>query len=351
MSMPQNPLIIRTSPHLKGTQQTDRIMLHVVLSLLPVCGAAVYFFGLSAIALMLTCVVFSVATEYVANRLAQKPPSINDWSAALTGLLLALTLPPGLPLWMAALGSIVAVAFGKALFGGLGNNLFNPALVGRAFLQAAFPVALTTWVQGGIANRFVNFYATTLTLPFTIPDPGMLAAEALSGATPLSALKFDHTTTASLNLFLGNINGSLGETSAVLILLGGVYLALRRMLDWRIPAAIISTVALLSGMYYFWNADGTMHPLPTPQFMLGAGGLFLGAVYMATDMVTSPITPMGVWIYGILIGTLVVVIRIWGGLPEGVMYSILLGNALTPLIDRYTRTRVFGSKQIHSKTS
>jgi electron transport complex protein RnfD len=257
----------------------------------------------------------------------------------VTGLLLGLTLPPGLALWMAAVGGVIAIGLGKLLFGGLGFNSFNPALVGRAVLQGAFPVAMTTWRAPFAADRFVSLPSSTLAWPFTQP-----AYDAVTVATPLAALKFDGDPTAAADLAFGFVGGSTGETSAVLILVGGLYLALRNMLNWRIPVTVFATVGALSLLFH------TLDPAryPGPEFMLFAGGLCLGAVFMATDMVTAPLTHRGIVVYGVVIGVLVTVIRYWGGLPEGVQYSILLGNACVPLIDRLIQPRAYGARAARS---
>jgi electron transport complex protein RnfD len=253
-------------------------------------------------------------------------------SATITGLLLGLTLPPGFPLWMTALGSAFAIVFGKSVWGGLGQNVFNPALVGRAFLQAAFPVAITTWASP--AGGFFTLRGDLFAMPFTHPRPA-----AITSATPLGLLKFEHQGTALRDLVLGSTGGSVGETAALVILAGGLYLAWRRWLNWRIPVSILATVAMVSAVMHVVDPSK-----PDPLFMLFSGGLMLGAVYMATDMVTSPVTNRGRWVFGIGIGILVVIIRVWGGLPEGVMYAVLFMNALTPFINRATQPRVFGTR-------
>jgi electron transport complex protein RnfD len=327
-------LEIRTSPHIHSGHAVDSIMFNVVLALLPTTLFALYVFGLAALLTLSTAVVCCLLTEFVGCRLAGKPSTLGDWSVVITGLLYGLTLPPGLPLWMVVVGAVVAVGLTKSLFGGLGYNVFNPALVGRAFLQAAFPVAMTSWVPAFADGRFTRLPSSTLTLPFTTP-----VYDAITSATPLSAWKFDGLATGAADLALGFVNGSAGETSAVLILLGGIYLIVRNMMNWRIPVSIFATVAAVSGALYL--VDSTRYA--SPAFMLLSGGLMLGAVFMATDMVGSPLTPGGCWVYGALIGVLVVVIRTWGGMPEGVMYAILLGNASTPHIDRLFRPRVYGS--------
>ncbi len=337
---------LRTSPHLVSDRSVERIMLHVVLSLLPICAFSVWQYGLSALALLLVVTATCLATERLLNRASGQASTLNDWSATITGILLALTLPPAFPLWMGAVAGFVAIAIGKALFGGLGNNVFNPALVGRAFVQAAFPVAITTWVPAFSAQRFVEFVPTTLTAPLMMPPAlgdwvKQQGVDAFTGATPLARWKFENVTASAHDLLSGAVTASAGETSAILILLCGAYLAARRFLDWRIPLAMLGSAALTAWLFQMYNPAH----YPAPTFVLLSGGLMLGAVYMATDMATSPVTPVGVWIYGAVIGVVTVMIRYFGGLTEGVMYAILLGNALTPFIDRYTQPRVFGTRQ------
>jgi electron transport complex protein RnfD len=233
-------------------------------------------------------------------------------------------------MWMAFLGGFVAIGLGKLVWGGLGQNLFNPALVGRAFLQASFPTAITTWVPpAGISS----IHASNFALPLMRGAP-----DAITTATPLGLMKFEQKSTETLSLFMGNIPGSLGETSAVLILLAGAFLVLRRTLDWRIPASIFATVAAFSGILYLVSPER----YPSPLFMLFAGSLLFGAIFMATDPVTSPLAPRGAMFFGMGVGLLVVLIRVWGGLPEGVMYAILIMNAVSPLIDRVNQPRAFG---------
>jgi electron transport complex protein RnfD len=233
---------------------------------------------------------------------------------------------------MTFLGGAFAIGFGKSIWGGLGYNVFNPALLGRAFLQAAFPVAITTWPPAD--GPFWALRGDLFALPFSRPQ-----LDAVTSATPLGLLKFEGQGTPLLDLIRGTTTGSLGETAALVILVGGIYLALRGYLNWRIPAGVLVTVALLSALLH------AMDPAkPDPAFMLFSGGLMLGAVYMATDLVTSPVTNGGRWVFAVGIGVLVVVIRVWGGLPEGVMYAILFMNALVPFINRATQPRVFGTR-------
>ena len=329
-------LNISTSPHIVKGLGTDDIMQNVVWALLPVAIFAVYSFGISALMVLVATTAACVLTEHFLCRFSKKESTISDWSAAITGLLLGLTLPPNFPVWMAFVGGVIAIALGKFIFGGLGYNVFNPALVGRAVLQAAFPVAITTWYPAFLEGRFSAVSSSTFTVPFMEPT-----VDAITGATPLSAFKFDQVITPASDLALVLITGSTGDTCALLILLGGIYLAARKMMNWRIPVAILATVYVLSGILHLIDTQA----YPPPLFMLFSGGLMLGAVFMATDMVASPITPLGVVIYGFIIGLLVVVIRIWGGLPEGVMYAILLANAISPHIDNWIQPRVYGTSK------
>ncbi len=335
MSYRSKTLEIASSPHVASGQSVDAIMRNVVYALLPVVAFAVFAFGLAALLVIATATLSCVGTEYLLNRARGEASTLGDWSVVITGLLYGLILPPGLPLWMVAVGGVFGVGVAKFLFGGLGANAFNPALVGRAFLQAAFPSAMTQWSPAFLTGRFSQLPGSILTLPFAQPE-----YDAVTAATPLSALKFRGESTDMTELALGLTSGSVGETCAVLILLGGVYLVARNMMNWRIPVSIFATVAIMTWLMNL-AAPGAY---PTPEFMLFSGGLMLGAVYMATDPVASPITDAGCWLYGLLIGALVVIIRLWGGMPEGVMYAILLANAVSPHIDNLIQPKVFGSQ-------
>ncbi|HSM09365.1 MAG TPA: RnfABCDGE type electron transport complex subunit D [Gemmatimonadota bacterium] len=321
-------LELTAPPHLKAPDSTRRIMWSVVGSLVPVIAVATYFFGPSALLVIASATAGAVLTE----RLLGDRGSLGDGSAAITGLLLGLILPAGLPMWMAFLGGAFGIGFGKLVFGGLGQNVFNPALIGRAFLQAAFPTAITTWPAQGVP--WGQLRGDNFALPLLSPN----APDVVTAATPLGLWKFEAIPTDIGGLMLGNTGGSIGETAGLLILVCGGYLALKNYLNWRIPVSIFVTVAAASGLLH--GIDGARYP--GPLFMLFSGGLILGAMYMATDMVTSPVTNTGAWIFGVGIGVLVVLIRTWGGLPEGVMYAILLMNALVPFINRATQPRVFG---------
>ncbi|MDD5131860.1 MAG: RnfABCDGE type electron transport complex subunit D [bacterium] len=302
--------IVSTSPHLKNTETISIVMRDVLIALAPASLAAVYFFGLPALWLMLVSMVSAIAAEFISAKIMKREVTVSDGSAAITGLLLAMVCPPGIPLWMIAIGAAVAIILAKQVFGGLGYNPFNPALVGRAVLMASWPVAMTTWIT-----------------PF----------DAITTATPLAIAKFNlsQPLPSYWDLFLGNRAGSLGETSAAALLLGAAYLLYKKQISWHIPVSFIAAVGLLSGIM---GRD--------PLFNILAGGLILGAFFMATDMVTSPMTGKGKIIFGGGCGILTVLIRYKGGFPEGVCYSILIFNMLTPLIDKYTMPQKFGKVKI-----
>ena len=330
MSGTTSRLSIATAPFLTSGLSTRRLMGEVLLSLVLVVAAAVWFFGVGALLLVISASLGAVLTEWVFMGERSGLGTLRDGSALITGVLLALTLPPSIPLWMAFLGGVVAIALGKVIWGGLGKNLFNPALVGRAFLQAAFPVSLTTWTAPGQGVLRVD--AALLAPPLAQP------VDVVTTATPLGLAKFEGQLTELRPLLFGNTGGSLGETAGLLLVAVGLVLALRKVFDWRLPAATMLTVAVLSGILHLASPDS----YPGPLFMLCSGGLLFGAVFMVTDPVTTPLTPRGMWIFGFGVGVLVVLIRLWGGLPEGVMYAILLMNSVTPLINRYGQPRIFG---------
>lgn len=343
----QPKLILATSPFMKSPQDTPFIMWQVIYSLLPVVIASAYFFGIGAFLIIAASILGALLPEYLLTpRNLSHGSTLKDGSAIITGILLALTLPPNIPLWMAFLGGVVSILLGKSIFGGIGHNVFNPALVGRAFLQAAFPTVLTTWSSPVTPGNFFTIPKSLLAFPLCGGDYNSVVklsfgkfnlVDAMTTATPLGMMKFQHMHTDIVNLFFGNIAGSLGETCAAAILLGGIYLVVRKCLNWRIPVSIFATVFVFA-----FILNQTNPKYPTPLFQLLSGGLMLGAVFMATDMVTSPITNIGCWIFGIGIGIFVVVIRLFGGLPEGVMYAILLMNAVTPSINRYTQPKIYG---------
>jgi len=328
-------LVLTTAPFERASLATPQIMREVLVAALLVLALSCWFFGLAALLIVGAATAGAAGTEWVVTRNGIGT-SLGDYSALTTGVLLGLTLPPVLPLWMAFLGGVVAIALGKLVWGGLGQNLFNPALVGRAFLQAAFPTALTTWANPRGLEGFFALPPSLLAVPLFRP-----AVDAVSAATPLGLAKFEHEITDLGALLVGNTAGSLGETSAALLVLCGLWLAVRRIFDWRLPLATLVSVGVLSGALFLVNPATS----PPPLFMLLSGGLLFGVVFMVTDPVTTPSTPRGAWIFGAGVGALVVLIRLYGGLPEGVMYSILLMNALTPHIERHTQRRPFGGSR------
>ncbi|NQT66131.1 MAG: RnfABCDGE type electron transport complex subunit D [Actinobacteria bacterium] len=307
--MEKGNILISHAPHIRRGFSTSKIMYMVVAALLFPTAAGIYFFGYSAIYIILTSIITAVLTEFVIKKLRKKK-FIMDGSAVITGLLLALILPPGMSLWMVVLGAFFSIAVVKEAFGGLGYNIFNPALAGRAFLSVCFPKEMTTWVL-----------------------PPYFNYDAVTGATPLSGSFVPQADKLASykDLFFGNIGGSLGETSAMLILIGAAFLFILRIIDWKIPAFYIGTVAL-----------GSLLMGKDVLFQVLAGGLMLGAFFMATDYVTSPVTGNGRIIFGIGVGVLTVLIRNFSNMPEGVCFSILIMNAFTPLIDKYVRVKPFG---------
>lgn len=344
-------LVVTSSPHIHSGVTTAKVMWAVVFAMLPAAGGAVYFFGLRALWVMLVTTASAMAFDALGQRLFGRRVTLGDGSAAITGLLLAFNLPPGVPWWLPVIGSAFAMIVVKQMFGGLGHNFINPALGARAFLMVSWPTHMTTmWLvpRGGTTSG--------LLLNPALRD---VCTDAITTATPLSALK---NATALVRpgcdpgavwsqlqswpvvgrLFFGNVSGSLGETSALLLLIGAAFLLLLRIIDWRIPLAYIGTVALLAVALPGHKAAGL---LPYALFHVLAGGLILGAFYMATDYVTSPLTASGRWIFGVGCGILTILIRLWGGYPEGVCYSILLMNVATPLIDRLVQPRLFGSRR------
>lgn len=334
---------IRPAPHVRGERTVEKIMLNVVWSLLPVCAFYIFQYGISALASMVVVTGTCLLAERWLVTTGTQAGRLGDFSATITGILLALTLPPGFPLWMGAVAGAVAIALGKGLFGGLGFNVFNPALVGRAFAQAAFPTAIATYTPSFLPGRFFEFIPSSLAWPLMIPADAALwlkekQLDALAGATPLAKWKFEGVLAGAEEL-ITSLSGHMAVgPSPLLILLCGAYLAWRRYLDWRIPLAILGGAGAVAWLLFAFSPT----QYPNPFFMLFSGGLILGAVYMATDMATSPVTPRGMWIYGGLIGLLTVIIRYYSGLPEGVMYAILIGNAATPLIEHITQPIPFG---------
>jgi len=315
-------MIVSSSPHIKDRARTSHIMRDVCIALIPALIASVIYFGARAVYITALCMVFCVGAEFLWQKLTGRPVTISDGTAAVTGMLLAFNLPVSAPWWICLIGSIVAIIIAKQFFGGVGHNFMNPALVGRAFLLASWPVIMTKW-----------------TAPFTTGF--IIPADAVSSATPLAIMKgsVEGTLPGMFDMFIGNIGGCIGEVSALALLLGGVYLVIRKVISVRIPLTYILTVAVLTFIFPSAGLSG----FDSMMYNILSGGLFLGAIFMATDYVTSPITARGQLIMGLGCGILTFVIRRFGAYPEGVSYSILLMNVATPLIDRFTQPKAFGT--------
>ena len=320
-----NNYTISGSPHVHSTENTRKIMYRVILALVPALLVALYYFGWYALRLTLVTVITCMLTEWLIQTfLIKGPMTINDGSAALTGLLLAFNVPANLPIWMAIVGSVVAIGIGKMAFGGLGKNPFNPALVGRVFMLVSFPTAMTTWPQvQPIFDK--GFFADAVTGPTPL---GLLKE---SGATSLDQLQF-------VDMVLGNRGGAFGEICAIALLLGALYLICRKVIDIATPLSILLTVFIFTGIFYL--IDPTHYI--APWYHIVYGGLILGAFFMATDMVTTPMTTKGKILFGFGVGAITVVIRLWGAYPEGVSFAILIMNAFTPLINKAFKPQVFG---------
>ena len=319
---------ISPSPHVHGGDSIEKNMYGVLIALVPTFIFSIVFFGLGAILVTLTSVAACLVFEYVIQKyLMKQRPTIWDGSAIITGVLLAFNLPSSLPLWIVVIGALVAIGIGKMSFGGLGNNIFNPALVGRVFLLISFPVQMTTWpVPNGFATADAVTGATPLALVKEAVKNGQAVGDTLSSVGITTS-----------NLILGNIGGSLGEVAAIGLLLGFAYMLIRKIISWHIPVAIFATVIVFSGILNL--ADPAQ--FAGPVFHLFTGGLMLGAIFMATDYVTSPMTHKGMLIYGVGIGLLTVIIRVFGAYPEGMSFAILIMNGFTPLINRYGKPRRF----------
>lgn len=316
-------LIVSLSPHAHGTDSVEKNMYGVIIALVPALLVSLYCFGMGAAIVCATSVIACVFFEWAINKFIMNNPrtTVLDGSAALTGLLLGFNLPSNLPLWIIIIGALVAIGIGKLTFGGLGSNVFNPALVGRCFLLVSFPAQMTTWPVAG-----------------QLGISGYLDAE--TAATPLSLItqgQFDQLPDA-LDMLIGRTGGCLGEVSALALLIGLGYMLWKKIITWHIPVSIIATVAVMSTL--LWLIDDSRNP--NPVYELLCGGLMLGACFMATDYVTSPMCGKGQIIYGVAIGFLTVVIRYWGSYPEGMSFAILIMNAFTPLINTYVKPKRFG---------
>ncbi len=333
--MAESKLItVSASPHIHTSDSVNKIMYRVLLALAPAFIVSMYVFGVGALIVTSVAVVSCVLFEYLIQKyLLKSEITIMDGSAALTGVLLAFNVPSSLPIWIIIVGSLVAIGVAKLSFGGLGNNIFNPALVGRVFLLISFPSQMTSWP-----------------LPF---DNQLKYADAVTGATPLGILKEGVGAGESVmslsaqlpefqDMFFGFIGGSAGEMSALALLLGGIYLLYKKVITWHIPVSVLGTIAVFTGI--MWLTDTSVYE--DPAFHLVTGGAILGAFYMATDMVTSPMSKKGMLIFGVGIGLLTVIIRLFGAYPEGVSFAILIMNAFVPLLDKYLKPKRFGESPL-----
>ena len=321
-----NKLIVSLSPHVHSGDSVEKNMYGVVIALVPALLCSLWFFGMGAAVVLLTSVCACVFFEWSIGRfiLGRKELTVTDGSAVLTGLLLGFNLPSNLPVWIIIVGALVAIGVGKMTFGGLGQNPFNPALVGRVFLLISFPVAMTSWPESGSAG-----YSDAV----TAATPLFIMGQAISNqdASLLAELP------SALDMLIGRTGGSLGEVSALALILGCCYMLWKKIITWHIPVSILLTVFCLAGLLHLVSP---VYAAPLPVVL--SGGLMLGACFMATDYVTSPMTPKGQIVYGVAIGFLTVVIRAWGAYPEGMSFAILIMNAFVPLINTYCKPKLFG---------
>ena len=334
--MSSRKLIVSGSPHIHTGNSVKSMMWGVVVALLPAVAFSIYAFGIGALIVLLASVLGCVLVEFLIQKyMIGGKPTIANGSAVITGVLLALNLPSNIPVWIVLIGCIVAIGLGKYAFGGLGQNIFNPAILGRVFLLISFPQQMTSWPLP-IVNRMNYADATTgATFLGHMKMSGMSATDTSTGATAVKNLnEFAPENLEWLDAFIGNMGGSMGEISAIALLIGGIFLLLKRIISWHIPVSIIATVMLFS-----WCAG-----IDTVMAVL-SGGVLLGAIFMATDYVTSPMTHNGMLLYGVMIGVITMIIRLWGAYPEGVSFAILIMNGFTPLINKYMHPRRFGERR------
>ena len=305
--------VVSGTPHVRSKESIQSIMRDVIIALVPATAAGIYYFGLRALILIVAAIISAVFFEWLYEKITKKPVTINDLSAVVTGLLLAMNLPASAPVWVAIVGSAFAIIFAKQLFGGLGQNFINPALAGRAFLLASYPTEMTTWVV-----------------------PNGLAADAATYATPLAQLKNGALDASLKQLVIGQVGGTIGETCAIALIIGGIYLLYKHGISWKIPVIYIATVFILFAVI-------GRHGMRMPLQEIFAGGVMLGGIFMATDYASSPVTPKGQVIFAVGAGLLTYLIRTFGGYPEGVSYSILIMNCCVPLIERFTEPTIFGA--------
>lgn len=330
--MSAKPIIISASPHVHSDRTSKKLMYDVVIALIPAFLVSLYVFGYSAMILTTVAVISCLLFEYLIQKYILKTEAtIGDGSALITGILLAFNLPAGLPIWMIIVGSLVAIGIAKLSFGGLGFNIFNPALVGRVFLLVSFPVQMTMWPTA-VENNTVIVDAVTGATPLGIIKEGLQFGETM---TSLSA-----KIPSSMDMLLGMTGGSIGEMSAIALLIGGLFLIIRKVISWHIPVMLLATMVVMTGVFWLVNPEQYANPI----IHILSGGAILGAFFMATDLVTSPMTKKGMVIFAIGIGIITVVIRLFGAYPEGISFAILIMNAFVPLINKFFKPRRFGAK-------
>ena len=327
-----NLLNISPSPHTHGKETTRKLMFGVVIALMPALAASVLYFGIGAVIVTATSIISCILFEFLIQKyVLKKPISITDGSALVTGLLLAFNLPSNIPVFIIILGSLVAIGIAKMTFGGLGNNPFNPALVGRVFMLISFPVQMTSWpVPAGLSTGYTD--AITGATPLAIIKEGLKNGESIS--------QLIEKVPTTMQMFLGKIGGSIGEVAALALLIGFAYMLIRKIITWHIPVSVIGSMAIFTTILWLVNPGKNADPM----FHILAGGVLLGAIFMATDYVTSPMNPKSMLIYGCGIGILTVIIRVWGAYPEGVSFAILIMNAFVPLMNKYIKSKRFGEE-------
>ncbi|MEZ2413396.1 RnfABCDGE type electron transport complex subunit D [Muriicola sp. E247] len=330
--MSDQTIIVSSSPHVHSERTSEKLMYDVVLALLPVFLVSLYVFGINALIATITAIISCLLFEYLIQKFILKTKTtITDGSALITGILLAFNLPAGIPVWMIVVGSLVAIGVGKLSFGGLGFNIFNPALVGRVFLLVSFPVQMTLWPVP-IENNTTLVDAVTGATTLGLIKEGVQFGQSMS--------EISTQIPSTVDMFIGLTSGSIGEMSALALLIGGIFLIARKVISWHIPVTVLATIAVMTGV--FWIADPGYYANPLIHVL--SGGAILGAFFMATDLVTSPVTKKGMVIFAIGIGIITVVIRLFGSYPEGISFAILIMNAFVPLINRYFKPRRFGSR-------
>jgi len=332
-------LVVSSSPHYHTGETVQKVMMWVIIALLPGCAAGIYYFGLTALRVLAVCTIGCVAFEAIFAKLMKRPLEINDLSAVVTGLLLGMNMPPEAPTWVCLLGSLIAMGVGKMIYGGIGCNPFNPALVARVALLVAMPAVMSTWTAARHGIAALTVATPVAGVASATPLASLDVAHKAAIAGDMNAIQNLLDSVPTLELFLGNHGGCIGETCVPALLIGGILLVCLNIIRWQIPVCYLLTVAIITGIARLISPELCVPPL----FHLLSGGLMLGAIFMATDMVTTPLSRKGAVVFAVGCGIITSSIRLWGSYPEGVSFSILIMNALTPLIDRFTAGKPFGT--------